>query len=381
MRLYEYEGSSLFAEEGIPVPASRIAGNSTEARRAAEELGLPVVVKAQVLAGGRGLGGGVRPADTLAQVEEATAGILASTIAGQDVSRVLVAEKVAVALELYLSVTIDGYEGVPCVILSTEGGVSIEELARTRPEALVSAPVSISNGLRLFEVRQLARKAGLTGNDLVRVAGILKSLYEVFIKYDALVAEINPLVRTPDGVYIAVDSKIEIDDSSLYRQAALGVDPVERLSNPLERRGREAGIAYVDLDGDVAIISSGAGLGMATMDVIGTRFRPANFLETGGAITADLLYEAMDLVFQKRGLRGVFINLDGGINPIHEGARGIVRYIKERGVSVPVVAKALGNRQQETWETLRNGGVAVVTDADTEKGVEELFRLIGERGE
>jgi succinyl-CoA synthetase beta subunit len=135
-------------------------------------------------------------------------------------------------------------------------------------------------------------------------------------------------------------------------------------------------VTYVELDGEIGIISSGAGLGMATMDIVGRRFSPANFLETGGAITEELLYDAMGLVLRKEGLRGVFINLYGGINPIHEGAKGVVRYIREHDVRIPVVAKALGNRQEETWETLRQGGVGVVTDVETEKGVEELFRRI-----
>jgi succinyl-CoA synthetase beta subunit len=152
----------------------------------------------------------------------------------------------------------------------------------------------------------------------------------------------------------------------------------DRTYTPLERKGRDIGITYVEMDGDIAVIASGAGLGMATIDIIGRRYRPANFLETGGAITADLLYKVMELVLQKEGVRAVFINVYGGINPIHEGAKGVVRYMKEHGVTIPVVAKALGNHQEETWEIFRKNGVAVVTDVSTEKAVEELFRLLEE---
>jgi succinyl-CoA synthetase beta subunit len=152
-----------------------------------------------------------------------------------------------------------------------------------------------------------------------------------------------------------------------------------RIENPLERKGKKIGVTYVDLEGDIGIISSGAGLGMATMDIIGQRLRPANFLETGGGITEELLYKCMDLLMMKRRLKAVIINVYGGINPIHEGARGIVRYIQEHNVTIPIVAKALGNRQEETWEILRSGGVHVVTEAATEAAVGRLLELLGEK--
>jgi succinyl-CoA synthetase beta subunit len=205
---------------------------------------------------------------------------------------------------------------------------------------------------------------------------VLTSLYQVFRKNDALVAEINPLVRTPQGTYFALDAKVEIDDSSLYRHPDLKLSLDDRIPNALERKGREIGVSYLELDGDIAIIASGAGLGMASMDIINQKMRAANFLETGGAITADLLYKVMDLVLQKKGIRGIFINVYGGINPIHEGAKGVVKYMKEHGVSIPVVAKALGNHQEETWQIFREHGVHVVTDVSTEKGIEELARIL-----
>ncbi|MFC2011865.1 succinyl-CoA synthetase subunit beta, partial [Chloroflexota bacterium] len=166
------------------------------------------------------------------------------------------------------------------------------------------------------------------------------------------------------------------DDSSLYRHTNLSLSWEEHLINPLERKGREIGVTYLELDGDIAIIASGAGLGMASMDILGQKMHPANFLETGGAITADLMYKVMDLVLQKEGIRALFINVYGGINPIHEGAKGIVHYMQEHNVTIPVVAKALGNHQEETWEIFREQGVHVVTDSSTEKGVERLVQLL-----
>ncbi|MFQ5996544.1 MAG: succinate--CoA ligase subunit beta [Dehalococcoidales bacterium] len=377
MRLYEFEGSDLFRREGIPVPEYAVATTPQEVRQQAEEMGLPVVIKAQVLTGGRGLAGGVQVAESLDQAEEIAQRILGSLIKGLPVSRVMVAKKVVVVQEFYLGVTLDGYSGTPVVIFSTAGGVSIEEMTRAHPELVVSRQVPITKGLRLSEAEQMAQEAGLDGEELTAIASILHTLYGVFDKYDALLVEINPLVRTSQGTYLSLDAKVEIDDSSLYRHPELKVSLEERIANPLERKGSQIGVTYVDLDGEIGIIASGAGLGMATMDIINNKkFRPANFLETGGAITADLLYQVMELVMQKKGLKAVFINLYGGINPIDEGAKGIVRYLQEHPTSVPIVAKALGNRQKETWQILREGGVNVVTEVATEKGIEQLTRLL-----
>ena len=375
MKLYEFEGNELFRQEGIPVADYVLAASPQEAREKAEEIGLPVVIKAQVLTGGRYRAGGVRTAESLDQVERFAERILGLSIGGLLVQQVMVVRKVDTAREYYLGITIDGYQGTPVAILSTAGGVSIEGVARAHPELVISRRVPAITGL-LPDAQQMAREAGLRGEELVRVATILRNLYGVFCKYDALVAEINPLVRTIQGTYLALDAKVEIDDSSLYRHPELQIDPEERIANPLERKGHEIGVTYVELDGDIAIIASGAGLGMASMDIISRRMRPANFLETGGAITADLLYKVMDLVLQKEGIRAVFINVYGGINPIHEGAKGVVRYMQEHNVTIPVVAKALGNHQEETWEIFQEHGVHVVTDVSTEKGVEKLASLL-----
>ena len=376
MRLYEFEGSKLFRENGIPVPNFMIASSPQEARQQAEKLGMPVVLKAQVLVGGRGLAGGVKIAESLDQVEELAKQILSNPIKGLPVNRIMIAQKAEITKEFYLGVTVDGYNGVPIAILSTAGGVSIEETARTHPELLASRQVPIATGISFDEAQQMARDVGLLGDELTQIAKTLHSLYSVFRKYDALIAEINPLVRTNQGTYLALDSKVEIDDSSLFRHPDIQAASEDTMPNPLERKGRQIGVTYVELDGDIGIIASGAGLGMATMDIISRKFRPANFLETGGAITEDVLYNVMDLILQKKGIKAIFINVYGGINPIHEGAKGVVRYIREHKITIPIVAKALGNRQEETWEIFKEGGVHVTTDVSTEKGVEQLFHLL-----
>jgi succinyl-CoA synthetase beta subunit len=379
MKLYEFEGNDLFRQEGIPAPDYRLAASPREARQKAEELGVPVVIKAQVLSGGRGRAGGVQFAASPEQAEKAAEHILTSTVGGLPVHRVMVARKVSVTQEFYLSIVVDGHYGTPRVILSPSGGMSIEEVSRKHPERVISCYADITTGFSLSESRQMASQAGLEGEELVAIAHLLQTLYGVFRKHDAMLVEVNPLARTCAGKYLALDAKVEIDDSSLYRHPELDRSPEERMDNPLERKGNQIGVTYVDLDGEIGIIASGAGLGMATMDIISRSFRPANFLETGGAISADLLYQAMALVMQKKSLKGVFLNLYGGINPIHEGAKGIVRYLQEHSTTIPIVAKALGNRQEETWQILREGGVYVVTDVATERGIEELARLLRER--
>jgi succinyl-CoA synthetase beta subunit len=376
MRLYEFEGNDLLRREGIPVPDYALATTPQEAQEEAQALGLPVVIKAQVLTGGRWLAGGVQTAQSLDHVGMAAQRILGLSIRGWPVRQVMVTRKIDSVREFYLALTIDEYHGTPVAILSAVGGVSVNKIAKERPEAVASRFVSISTGLLPSQARRMCRDVGLRGAEVTKVANMLSTLYRVFRHHDALVAEINPLVRTPKGDYLAVDAKVEIDDDSLYRHADLHSGLEDRILNPLERKGREIGVTYVELDGDIAIIASGAGLGMASMDIISRRMRPANFLETGGAITADLLYKVMDLVLQKEGIRAVFINVYGGINPIHEGAKGVVRYMQEHQVTIPVVAKALGNHQEETWEIFQKHGVYVVTDVSTEKGIEQLAHLL-----
>ena len=376
MKLYEFEGTGLFQREGIPVPDYSLATSPEEARRKAEEIGLPAVIKAQVLTGGRYLAGGVQTAQSPEEAERYAARILGSSIHGLPVDKVMVTRKLNAEREYYLGITIDDYYGTPVAILSSEGGVSINQTASERPELIVTRPISIRKGLLPEEAKKMCREVGLKGKEATRIAEIMLALYGVFANYDALIAEINPLVRTTEGDFIALDSKVELDDSGLFRHTDLQLDQNIRYHNPLERKGREIGVTYVELDGDIAIIASGAGLGMASMDIVSQNMRPANFLETGGAITADLLYNVMDLVLSKKGIKAIFINVYGGINPIHEGAKGVVRYMQEHHITIPIVAKALGNHQEETWEIFKSQGVHVVTDVSTEKGIEQLSRLL-----
>ncbi len=379
MRLYEFEGTELFRRENIPIPEFALATSPDEAKTQALQIGLPVVLKAQVLAGGRYLAGGVHTAQTVEEVEESARQILGSKIKGLLVERIMISQKISGVREYYLAVTLDDYRGCPVAILSAEGGVAINATARARPEVLVSRYLSIVKGLSTEEAYAMTKEAGLSGTEQEGATTILLNLYRLFRKYDATIAEINPLVRKADGQYIALDSKIEIDDSGLFRHTDLNLNQQSRIQNPLERKAKEIGVTYVELDGDIAIISSGAGLGMATMDIISRRAKPANFLETGGAITADLLYKVMDLVMQKPGIKALFINIYGGINPIHEGARGIAQYFQEHSIKIPIVAKALGNHQEETWEIFKASGIHVIDGVTTEEGIDLIMKLLGKQ--
>jgi succinyl-CoA synthetase beta subunit len=376
MRLHEHEAASLFRQAGVPVAPFAVARTADEAA-ALGAIELPVVIKAQVLVGSRGKHGGIQTAATADEVRAKTAALLAGTVRGFPVQAVMVSRKVSIARELYVGVTVDAMAGAITVILGTAGGIDVETVAKERPEALFRRTVVPPRELRGYEARALAREAGFRGDLMVKIAEVLVALFRVFRKSDALIAEVNPLVVTPDEALWAVDAVLEVDDSSLFRHPELPKDTLARIDHPIERAAKEIGVSYVDLDGDIAIISSGAGLGMATMDVVGQRLRPANFLETGGGITEELMYKTTALVLRKPGLKGLLINLYGGINPIHEGAKGIVRVLKEQQVKIPVVAKALGNRQEETWATLREAGVIIVTDITTEAAVDALCAALG----
>lgn len=378
MRLHEYEALDIFEQIGIPVPRRGVAGTMHEALHVAGEIGYPVMLKAQVLVGGRGLAGGIRTASTPDELKEMAEALLGSQIKGLAVRKILVCEKAEVAKELYLGITVDGYSGKPVIVVSTEGGVLIEETAKVSPEKIASIHIDPSFGYYPYQARTLLRMLGLKQQLITAWTDVIGQIYTVALRYEALISEINPLVVLPNGGLLAVDAVLEIDDSALSRIRFPLPDRVDRIENPLERRGREIGVTYVDLDGDIGIISSGAGLGMASMDIIGEKMKPANFLETGGGITAELLYRCMELIMMKPDLRAVFINVYGGINPIHEGAKGVVRYIKEHNVKIPIVAKALGNRQEETWDIFRSAGVHVVTEAATEKAIERLYELVSE---
>lgn len=378
MRLHEYEAVDIFESMGIPVPRRGLVVSTDGAQHIAGEIGFPVMLKSQVLVGGRGLAGGIMEAATADEVEELAGNLLASEIKELPVRQLLVTEKADIDKELYVGITIDGFEGKPVIVVSTEGGVKIEETARLSPEKIATFHVEPGSEMYPYQARKLLRGLDMSPRLLIAVADVIVKLYKIFVRHEAIIAEINPLVVTKNSGLLAVDAVLEVDNSALFRTKLSDPNQLERFENALERKGKEIGVTYVDLDGDIGLISSGAGLGMASMDIIGDRMKPANFMETGGGITEELLYRCMKLIMMKPGLRAILINVYGGINPIHEGAKGVVRYINEHNLKLPIVAKALGNHQEETWEILESAGVHVVTEAATEKAIDKLFELVGE---
>ena len=377
MRLHEYEAKNIFADYGIPTPNGGFANTPEDAVKKAKEVGLPVVIKSQVLVGGRGLAGGIKFAESLEDVQRESESILNTTIKGCQPYGILIEKKMDVETEFYLGITVDGIAGCPIVMVSSEGGVAVEETAAKSPEKIALIHINIFVGLQSYQARKLAKALGLSGKELFQVVDILSKLYKVFEDYDALIVEVNPLIVTNAGSIYAADAVLEIDDSALYKHPEFEEKALFRIPDELERESKEIGVSYVSLDGDIGLICSGAGLGMASIDMIKSQGEPANFLETGGGITQELMNRALRLVLKKPDVRAVFINLYGGINPIHEGAKGIAEVIREDNVTIPIVAKAYGNFQEETWATLESAGVKVVKHTQTGKAVEELFRVVG----
>lgn len=376
MKLHEYESMDIFKRFRIAVPEQMKANSVDEAVNAGSKIGYPVVLKAQVLVGGRGLAGGIKTAQSEQELKEYAEELLNSSIKGLPVRKILIAKKVDISKELYTGITINGYSGRPVIVVSTEGGIYIEKKAQHENRNIQTLEVEPGSELYPYQARGLLRKFDISQKLLIQWADIIVKLFKVFNHYEALIAEINPLAQLSDGKLMALDAVIELDNSALFRRNPSIGGPIERIDDPLEKKGKQIGVTYVNLDGDIAIISSGAGLGMASMDIIAQKMKPANFLETGGGITDELLYKCMELVTSKNGIKAIFINIYGGINPIHEGAKGVARFIKERNLKIPVVAKALGNRQEETWEILRSAGVHVVTETATEIAVDRLFELV-----
>jgi succinyl-CoA synthetase beta subunit len=329
------------------------------------------MVKAQVLAGGRGKAGGVRPADTPEEAYRAAATLLGTSVRGLPCEAVLVEERLQVVREYYLGLVVNSATGSPTLLVGAAGGVDIEAHASHAPGGVRACPLDPLTGLT--PATAAAATADL-GAAAAAGAAVAMRLYEVFADQEAMIAEINPLVLTPEGRLVAADAVCETDEAARFRHPDWR--PRDPECDPRAEQARQLGMTFVPLaGGEIGLICSGAGLAMATMDLIAAAGgpRPANFLETGGGITRELMAAALRLVLDQPGLRAVLVNVYGGINPIHEGALGLAEVLGE-GPTVPIVAKALGNRQEETWQILRRAGVDVVTELTTEKAVAAVLR-------
>jgi succinyl-CoA synthetase beta subunit len=376
MILYEHEAKKLFAEQGISVPRGEVAKSPLEADEIARKMGKPVILKAQVLALPGREPAGSQTAVSPEEARRAAEGLLQKSFGGQKVSELLVEESWPVKKEIHVAVRVDGSAGAPLVM------ASLEPLSELDEEAKASARVASAHadpflGLKSHGARKMAKALGFTGDAAVKLADQVQRMYKAYAKWNALTAGFNPLAMTPEGEFFAAGAFLELDDSALFRFPQFRELSLSRILDPLAREGKTIGVTYVGLEGDIGIICTGAGIGMATVDLISKRSRPANFLETGGGITEKQMADVMRLVLKNPGLKGVFLNMYGGINPIHEGAKGVVKVMREDRVNIPVVAKAIGNFQEETWKILEEGGVTVIKTIPTDQAVEELFKRLG----
>jgi len=348
MKLHEYQSKLLFSQYGIPIPRGRVASTAAEAKSIASELGGRVVVKAQVLVGGRGKAGGIRLAATPEEAQEVATQVLAMQIKGLPVRKILVDEAADIQAEIYLGVTNDRAARRPVMIASAEGGVEIEEVARTDPSKIARIHVDPLLGLREYQARDLAASIDLPRELWRGFTEIAQGLYQTYRECDATLAEVNPLVITKARTLLALDGKMVIDDNALFRRPKLAEMRDIDEEAPAESEARKYGLSYVKLDGNIGCMVNGAGLAMATMDVIQhAGGAPANFLDIGGGAGADKVAAAFRMILSDPNVKAVLLNVFGGITRCDEVARGILMAIEESKPRVPIVSRLVGTHEEE----------------------------------
>lgn len=354
MKLHEYQSKKFFSNFGIPIPRGRIAATANEAKQIAQELGGRVVVKAQVLVGGRGKAGGIRLAKTPQEAEDKAAQILAMELKGLPVRKVLVDEAADIETEIYLGITNDRAARKPVMMASAAGGVDIEEVARETPENIVRVHVDMLLGLRDYQARDLAAGIDLPRDTWRDFARIAHGLWDAYVASDATLAEINPLVVT-SGRLLAVDGKMVIDDNALFRHPDLAEMRDLDVEEAAETEARKYGLSYIKLDGEIGCMVNGAGLAMATMDIIKLfGGEPANFLDIGGGAGAEKVAAALRIILQDPNVKAILFNIFGGITRGDEVARGILSALKEVQSDVPMVARIVGTNAEEGRQILAN---------------------------
>ena len=384
MNLHEYQSKRVFADYGVPVPAGKVAGSEAEAVAAARELPGPLwVVKAQVHAGGRGKAGGVRLCRSAAEVGKAAAAMLGTRLVtiqtgsdGLPIDFIYVESGSAIERELYLSLLLDRERSRLAFVASAAGGMNIEEVAAKEPERILRVDIDPAAGLQSFQCRRLAFGLGLAGAQIAEFERIARALYRLYLERDLALIEVNPLIVTKDGKLVALDAKINVDANALFRQPELVAlrDPSQE--DPMEREASEHELNYVSLDGNIACMVNGAGLAMATMDLIklhgGT---PANFLDVGGTATAERVTAAFRLILSNERVRAVLVNIFGGIVRCDVIAEGIVQAVRQVGVSVPVIVRLEGTNADKARKILAASGLAILAAKDLTDAATKAVRL------
>jgi len=383
LRLYEYEGKEIFKKCGIAVPQGILVRTGEEAQQAAIKIDKEVVIKSQILAGGRGKAGGIKIAKTAGDAGKIAREMLGMELEGYKINGLLVEEKLDIADEMYMGVTVDDKNGGPIAIASVEGGVEIEEVAKRNPEKIASSLINPLYGMRGYEAVNLMRRIGLTGETLISTSRILCRLYNVFASYDARIAEINPLVVTNEGEVVAADSRCEIDDNSLFRHPEWQDSRIQRIDDLWEREGAKGGVSYVGLEGNIAVMANGAGLTMSLLDMIKDEGgRPACFLDTGGGLSKERMKNGVGLLLRKAksdpGIKVILVMVRMMVSPPDAVAEGLIEAIKEEKTIIPIIVIARGRKpyQKRAQELLKDSEVNLYSNIG--EGIREAIRIARE---
>jgi len=363
LRLLEYEAKAIFSRYGIPVPRGKVASSPAGARRVAELLHKPVVIKAQVAVAGRRKAGGIKFASTPDEAEAAAASLIGRKLRGFKVRRVLVEERLKIAKELFLGIIVDRVTQSYVMLASSEGGVEIEEIALKSPKKIIKLPINPLFGLRQYKTIEIAETLGYRREKMLSLAGLALRLFQVASSYDVELVEANPLVEVAEGTFCAADARMIIDDNALYRHPDLRKRRlgIEACLTSREIRATEKDLAYVELDGNIGVIGNGAGLVMATLDLIRLRGgKPANFLDVGGGASAEKIHAALNIVLSNPKVKVVFINILGGITKCDEVATGIIRAIQGKPRRRPIVIRLTGTHEEEGTKILQEAGLQVL---------------------
>ncbi|HIQ03288.1 MAG TPA: ADP-forming succinate--CoA ligase subunit beta [Desulfurococcales archaeon] len=376
MELYEFESKRIFMSKGIPVPRGVVIERIEDVNKVT--LKPPLMVKAQIPIASRGRLGGIVKVKSLDELKHVVSRLLNTVIGGLKVRKLLIEEAVDIAREYYLSLTIDRVKRKPVILASSEGGVDIEEVARREPWKIIKHYIDPIIGLRDYELRRIAFKIGLRDSSLIReFMSIARAMYNIFTEFECELVESNPLVLTVNGRFVAVDAKIIVDDNALFRHRELELLRREcREYTELELKAREHGFTYVELDGEIGIIGNGAGLTMATMDLVKYYGgNPANFLDIGGGARAEVVKEAVKILLLNPKVKGILVNILGGITRADEVARGVIEALNEVNVRKPIIVRLKGTREEEGRRILSKVGIPLYEDMDeAAKRVVELVK-------
>uniref|UniRef100_A0A7V3ZYK0 Succinate--CoA ligase [ADP-forming] subunit beta n=1 Tax=candidate division WOR-3 bacterium TaxID=2052148 RepID=A0A7V3ZYK0_UNCW3 len=376
MKLLEYASKEVLSKYGVPVKKNKLCKSLDEVKAVLDEFGFPVVIKAQVPVGGRGKAGGIKVANNKEEAIHIASQILNMEIKGLPVKKVLVEEAARIKEELYLGIVLDRGSKRNVVMVSKEGGVEIEEVARTNPEAIVKLPLHPYLGLQDYEAKYLAFKLSDNPDVAKRIQSFIKSLYRLYVETDAQLAEINPLVIEEDGNVIALDAKIIIDDNALYRHPELEALRDMDYENPEELEAKAKGLSFVKLDGNIGCCVNGAGLAMATMDVIKLYGgEPANFLDVGGSSSPEKIKNAMELILRDKRVKAIFINIFGGITRCDDVATGLVQAYKELNITLPIVIRLTGTNEDKAKEILNKSGLPLYGVSGMAEGAKLVSEL------